>query len=141
MDHPDSPLAANWVLGELFGLMNTSGQTIEDIRVSPAKFSRLLDHIQDDNINTATAKSVLAQIFMTGGEPDEIIKHNGLEQISDPEALVQIINQILETHPEEVAAYRAGKTALLGWFFGQVMQQTGGQANPELVKELLDQKL
>lgn len=141
MDQPEPELAANWILGELYGLMNASGQTIEEVKTTPESLAALLDLLQQAKINHATAKSILAQMFQTGEGPGGIIREGGLEQVSDYETLAQVVAAVLAAHPEEVEAYRSGRTVLRGWFFGQVMQQTEGQANPAIVQELLDQKL
>jgi Asp-tRNA(Asn)/Glu-tRNA(Gln) amidotransferase B subunit len=76
-----------------------------------------------------------------GGDPLAIIEGRGLEQISDATALETEIEAVIEAHPEEVEAYRGGKVGLLGFFVGQVMKRTKGQANPELVNEILRGKL
>jgi len=141
MDQPDPVLAAHWIVGELFGLMNASGETITDIRVSPGDLADLLDLLQAGRINNATAKAVLAQMFESDSPPQDIIREGGLEQISDRETLAKIVDSVLAQHPVEVAEYQNGKSVLRGWFFGQVMTETGGQANPAIVQELLDEKL
>ena len=141
MDQPDPGLVANWIVGELFGLMNATGQTITEIQISPADLADLLDLLQTGRINNATAKTVLAQMFENGRHPQDIIHEGGLEQISDRKTLARIVESVLEGHPVEVAEYEGGKSVLRGWFFGQVMAETGGQANPSVIRELLDEKL
>jgi aspartyl-tRNA(Asn)/glutamyl-tRNA(Gln) amidotransferase subunit B len=141
MPNPDAPLAANWITGELFGLMNAQHQTIAEVRISAPSLAALLDQIQKEIINNATAKFIMMEMFTSGAAPEAIIREQGLSQISDREALVGVIDKILAAHPQEVEAFRAGKTTLKTWFFGQVMQETAGQANPAVVKELLEEKL
>ncbi len=141
MTSPDPALAANWITGELFGLLNASGQSIRKIQVFPSDLAKLLLQIQKGRVNNATAKSILAQMFAEGSDPLTIIKESGLQQISDRTAIAKIVDQVLSTHPEQVTAYRQGKTALRQWFFGQVMQKTGGQANPGVVRTVLEEKL
>jgi len=141
MDQPDPDLAANWVLGELFGLMNLNGEQITDINLKPDALASLLGLLQEDKINNATAKSVLAAMYETGKAPVEIIHKDGLEQVSDHETLAKVVSEVLAAHPEEVEAYRAGKVVLRQWFFGQVMGLTGGQANPAIVQKLLEEML
>ena len=141
MTLPDAVLAANWIVGELFSLMNAAGETVNEISVFPVALASLLDQLQHEIINPSTAKIVLAQTFHTGKNPDAIVREGALEQISDRETLSRILEKILATHPEEVAAFRSGKTALRAWFFGQVMQHTGGKANPSIVQTLLDENL
>jgi aspartyl-tRNA(Asn)/glutamyl-tRNA(Gln) amidotransferase subunit B len=141
MDQPNPGLAANWTLGELYGLMNIDDQQITRIRVTPEDLAKLMDLLQKETINNATAKSVLAQMYVTGTAPGDIIREEALEQVSDPDSLAQVVNAVLTAHPEEVKAYHNGKTALRSWFFGQIMRQTSGQANPTVVQALLDKKL
>ncbi len=141
MPQPDPTLVANWILGDLFALMNASSQRINDIRLSPRALASLINLLQKDRINNATAKSVLSKSFTSGDDPLKIIQDNSLEQVSDQKALTEIIKNLLSAHPQEVKAYRNGKTQLRQWFFGQVMQQTSSQANPAVIQELLDKHL
>ena len=141
MAKPDALLAANWIIGELFGLLNVHHETIEEVQISGSSLASLLDQIQKAVINNATAKMILAEMFSSGAAPNDIIHEQGLAQISDREVLAGFIEKILAAHPQEVDAFHAGKTALKTWFFGQVMQITAGQANPVVVQELLEEIL
>ena len=115
--------------------------SLAEVPLQPHHLADLMDTLMQDTINAATAKSVLAEAFLTGKSPIDLIRSHGLQQISDREVLEKIVSDILAAHPDEVNAYRSGKTTLVGWFLGQVMQQTQGKANPGLVKTLLDEKL
>ena len=141
MSQPDPSLVANWITGELFGLMNISGQTMKEIIIEPRDLASLLDMLQNGEVNITTAKSVLSLMFDTGEKPALTIQKEGLGQISDRQILENIVEGVLSAHPDEVASYQEGKTGLREWFFGQVMQQTRGQANPSVVKSLLEEKL
>jgi len=141
MTQPDPELAANWILGELFGLLHANGRNIDETQITPKALATVLSLIQEERVNNATAKSVLGTMYKTGKDPKVIIREESLEQISDKEALAKVISQVLASHPEEVSAYRSGKTTLRQWFFGQVMRATGDQANPSVVEELLKEKL
>jgi aspartyl-tRNA(Asn)/glutamyl-tRNA(Gln) amidotransferase subunit B len=141
MRHPDPSLAANWVSGELFGLMNANGLTIDAIKVQPESLAGLLDLLIEDKVNIATTKTVLAKMMSSGREADVIIDESGLTQVSDRETLAAVVDKVILENPEEVRAYREGKVALRQWIFGQVMRRTGGQANPGIVQELLKEKL
>jgi len=121
--------------------MNANGQTITEIKVAPSNLAFLLENIQSDQVNTPTGKNILARTFESGEKAEDIIKQGHFGQISDLETLSNIIDTVLSTNPQEVAAYRAGKTPLWQWFFGQVMAATRGQANPSLVEDLLKEKL
>ena len=137
MSSPDAALAANWVTGELFGLLNASGAAIDDLQIEPAGLAGLLDLLMAGRVNNATAKTVLGRMVSTGQSAAAIIEKEGLAQVSDREAIAAVVQQVLAAHPEEVRAYRTGKVALRQWFFGQVMRQMRGQANPGIVQELL----
>ena len=140
MRQPGPNLAANWILGELFGLLNAVGKNIDEIHLMPGNLALLLDQLQSAKINIPTAKAVLAKIFDTREKPEEVIQQDSLEQISNREELEKIVDTVFQEHPEEWKAFRAGKIVLGSWFFGQVMQQTGGKANPVIVQELLEEK-
>jgi len=141
MEQPDPSLAAYWILGELFGLLNLKNVQIGDSALGPETLASLLDLLQEGRINKATAKSILAVAYETGKQPGDIMREKGLEQVSDRQALAEVVKNVLTAHPGEVQAYRAGKAALRQWFFGQIMRQTGGQANPVVVQKLLEEML
>ncbi|MBG0788256.1 MAG: Asp-tRNA(Asn)/Glu-tRNA(Gln) amidotransferase subunit GatB [Anaerolineaceae bacterium] len=141
MQLPDPGLAANWVSGELFGIMNAKGTAIDALPLSPTALAGLLDLLQADKINKATAKTVLEKMAATGQGALAIIEAEGLAQVSDREAIAEVVRQVLAEHPDEVQAYREGKEALRQWFFGQVMRQMLGKANPGVVQDLLKEYL
>jgi aspartyl-tRNA(Asn)/glutamyl-tRNA(Gln) amidotransferase subunit B len=131
---------ANWLLNDLFRLLNERGRTIRDAP-APAAVVELLALLEQGTCNQAGAREVLAEMLDGGDAPADIIAARGLAQLSDEAALAAIIDDIIRDNPEPVANYRAGKSTLMGWFVGQVMRATRGQANPALVNELLRQKL
>jgi len=141
MPQPDPFLASNWIIGELFGLIHAEGSDIREISVPPGDFASLLNQIILGKVNLPTGKSILASMLNTGKDPEEIIHDAGLEQITDQEKLEEIVESVINAHPEEIAAYQHGKMALRSWFVGQVMQQTGGKANPAMVQKILEEKL
>ena len=141
MPQPDAGLAANWVSGELFGIMNATNMLVDTLPISPAALAGLLDLLQQGKINNATAKTVLEKMVATGQQALTIIEAEGLAQISDREAIAEVVRQVLAEHPDEVQAYHEGKVALRQWFFGQVMRQMRGKANPGVVQELLQETL
>ena len=132
---------ANWVSGELFGLMNEAGIGIEAVGVSPQALAELVKMVGSGEINNNTAKSVLAEMFSTGKSAPEIVSARGLAQISDTGSVRGLVSQVLDENPEQVAEYLDGKEAILRWLFGQVMRAAGGRANPEVVREELGRQL
>ncbi len=141
LTYADPKTVANWVINNLFSLMNDHKQTIDVIRITPAGLGELLTLVDQGTINSSTAKEVLADMFTSGQSAAAIVEAKGLAQISDEAALAAIIAQIVTENPEQVAAYRGGKTKLMGWFVGQVMRATRGKANPALVNQLLKSAL
>ena len=101
----------------------------------------MLKRISDGTISKKIAKTVLADIWDSGKDADEIIKNQGLVQIQDESLIENIAQKILETNPDQVAAYKAGKDKLFGFFVGQVMKETQGKANPKSVNNILKKLL
>jgi len=134
-------LVANWVSGELFGLLNQSNTEIKASPVSPRALAGLLNFIVTGVINATTAKSVLAEMFTTGQPAEIIIKAQGLQQISDGGSIAGLVSQVLDENPEQVASYLNGKEAISRWLFGQVMRLAKGQANPQILQAELERQL
>ncbi|RMH43308.1 MAG: Asp-tRNA(Asn)/Glu-tRNA(Gln) amidotransferase subunit GatB [Deltaproteobacteria bacterium] len=133
--------AANWIQGDLTAALHRAGRSVADCPVSPAHLAELIGLLEDDAISGPIAKRVLARAFATGESPVAIVERDGLRQISDAGAIEAIARDIVAAHPDQVAAYRAGKTKLLGYFVGQVMKATGGKANPAAVNDVLKRLL
>jgi aspartyl-tRNA(Asn)/glutamyl-tRNA(Gln) amidotransferase subunit B len=133
--------AANWVTGVLFGLMNQSGESIEQVRITPEQFTGLVRLVETGSINQNTGKAVLAEMYASGQPAEAIVAARGLEQISDQAQLAGLVQQVLDENPEQVQDYLSGKEGLLNWLFGQVMRLTKGQANPQVVRGELETQL
>lgn len=134
-------LAANWVLGEFTRLLNEGGLTARESLVSPEDLAELLQILESGKINNNQAKEVFAEMFSTGAAAPKIIAEKGYEQISDPDEIARIIDDVIEENSKQVEAYRAGNAKLFGFFVGQVMKASGGKANPKIVNEQLKLKL
>ena len=134
-------MVANWIINNLFALINESQQEITSIRVTPEGLVSLLKLVDEETISHNSAKDVLVEMFKTGKAPDAIVGERGLAQISDEQALEHIVNKVLELNAQQVQAYLEGKEQLQGWFVGQVMRETRGKANPELANELVTKLL
>ena len=133
--------AANWIISQLFGLLNEAGQEIEQNRVTPEKLVGLIKLISDGAININTGKSVLAEMFASGESAEAIVKAKGLAQVSDEGAIAAAIDRALADNPDQLAAYLGGKETIAKWFFGQVMKAMSGKANPAVVQRKLEEKL
>ena len=137
----DPKTVANWLINNLFALMNESGQSITQIRVSPHGLVALIDLVEEGTISHNTAKDVLTEMFESGRPALAIVEEKALSQISDEAALAVIVEKVLEENPEQVETYLGGKKQIRSWFVGQVMRATRGKANPQLVNHLLSEKL
>jgi aspartyl-tRNA(Asn)/glutamyl-tRNA(Gln) amidotransferase subunit B len=133
--------AANWITNDLFRLMNEANRTIDRIDVTPSGLVKLLALVDAGTINAGTARDVLARMVATGRAAADIVAEQGLGQISDEAALAAIVAEVVAGNPRELGLYREGKTTLKGWFVGQVMRATRGQANPALVNTLVERAL
>ncbi|GAB4498667.1 MAG: Asp-tRNA(Asn)/Glu-tRNA(Gln) amidotransferase subunit GatB [Anaerolineales bacterium] len=134
-------IAANWVMGELFGLLNQHGSGVESNPVSASNLGELLTLIAEGVINQNTAKSVLAEMFSSSKTADQIVTARGLRQISDASQLAGLIADVLAQNPQQVADYHNGKEALFNWLFGQAMRAAKGKANPEVLRAELQKQL
>ena len=133
--------AANWTMTTLMGMLNAKGVEISDSPVSAHEFSKLLGLLESSRINANAAKTVFEQMVETGQDPESIVKEKGLEQVSDQGELEAMVDEIINENPEEVQAYRDGKTKLFSFFMGQVMKKTRGKADPKVVTPMLKSKL
>ena len=137
----DPKLAANLLVGEIGSLLNKDNIKINESNLSSDNFNTLLKRISDGTISKKIAKTVLADIWDSGKDADEIIKNQGLVQIQDESIIQDIAQKILEANPDQVAAFKAGKDKLFGFFVGQVMKETQGKANPKSVNDILKKLL
>ena len=134
-------LVANWVIGELSGALNREGLEIDDSKVSATALAGLLTRIHDNTISGKIAKQVFEAMWDGGDDADEVIASKGLKQITDSSAIEVVVDEVIAANPGQVAEFRAGKDKLMGFFVGQVMQATKGQANPAQVNQILKEKL
>ena len=134
-------LAANWLLGEMRRLLNAHGQTIGQARIRPAQLAELIGLAESDTVTGPVAKDVLARMFDTGQDAAAIVQEQGLTQLGDRAAILEAVRQAIGDNSRAVADYRAGKQAALKFLVGQVMKQTRGRADPNLVADLLKQEL
>ncbi len=137
----DAKLAANWIGGDLSAALNKAGLEIGDSPISASALAGLLARIQDRTLSGKLAKQVFEAMWAGEGDADAVIAAKGLKQITDTSAIEALIDGIIAANPGQVEQYRAGKDKLFGFFVGQVMRASKGQANPEQVNELLKAKL
>ncbi len=137
----DPKLAVNWVTGNLFGALNKAGLSIKESPVPPESLVELLDLVEDGTISGRMAKEVFEEMMATGKDAADIVEEQGLEQITDGAEIEAAVDKVIAENPDQAADVRDGKEKTIGWFVGQVMQATGGKANPKMVNELLRKKL
>jgi aspartyl-tRNA(Asn)/glutamyl-tRNA(Gln) amidotransferase subunit B len=133
----DAKAASNWVMTEILRKLKEDDQPLSKSKVTPLALAELVNAVKSGAISGKIAKDVFEKMWASGEAPEAIIARDGLRQVSDQDALGTIIARILEENPVQVATYRSGKKGTLGWFVGQVMRETQGQANPKLVNEML----
>jgi aspartyl-tRNA(Asn)/glutamyl-tRNA(Gln) amidotransferase subunit B len=134
-------LAANWVLNELLFLLNEAHKEITESPVSARNLAELLVLIDRGTVSGKMAKEILGEMFSSGKRAEEVMSTKGLAQINEPEKIAAVAREIMSSNRKQVEQYRSGKKATFGWFVGQVMKATGGQANPKLVQEVLKKEL
>jgi aspartyl-tRNA(Asn)/glutamyl-tRNA(Gln) amidotransferase subunit B len=140
----EAKAVANWITGEVFRLMNKADverQDIARIRVTPEALVALIGMVERGAINSNTAKDVLEVLFDEGGDPQGVVRERGWGQVSDAGALAEMVGLVLESNPDAVEQYLAGKEATAKWLMGQVMRQMRGKANPQLARKLLNARL
>ena len=140
-ENSDVKLATNWITGELFALLNEKNLEITDSPISSNNLSKLINLIKNGTISGKIAKTIFELMADGDKDPYKIVEEKGLKQQSDPKELEKIIDKIISENPENVEAYKSGKNKLFGFFVGQIMKNSGGKANPQLVNEILKKKL
>lgn len=135
--------AANWITGDLFGLLNQQGLPVEVAaeRIKAAELADLIRATADGRLNLASARALLAEAFAGGASLAELLLAADRQQISDAAVIAELVRRTLEQNPEQVRLYLAGKETVSRWFFGQVMRLSGGRANPQVVQVELQRQL
>ena len=132
---------ANWITGEIFSWLNRNKSSFSALPILPVLFAELLNATERGEINLPTAKAVLSEMLSSGQSAGQIIAMRGLQQISDGNFIATLVAQVLAENPQEIASYLSGKENLANWFFGQVMRQAGGKANPAMLRDELKRQL
>ena len=137
----DAKKVSNWVIADLYGLLNEAGIELTESKVTPANLAGLVKLVDSGSISGKQAKTVLAEMSRSGKDPQAIAEEKGLQQISDTSAIETVVDEVIAEQPEAADKVRAGQTNTIGFLVGQVMRKTKGQANPGVVNELLRKKL
>ena len=132
---------ANWITGDLFGLLNQAGIGIQEAKVGPGRLAELISMLAAGTVNQSTARSVLAEMFATGRPAAQIVEQGGLSQIGDSGEIAGLVQRVLEQNPEPTENYLKGKEQVLNWLFGQVMRAAQGRADPQVLRQELTKQL
>ena len=137
----DVKLATNWIIGELFAVLNDKNLEITQSPISAKNLSKLINLIKDGTISGKIAKTIFELMLDGDKDPQKIVEEKGLKQQSDPKAIEALIDKIINDNREKAIEYKQGKEKLFGFFVGQAMKASGGKANPQLINEILKKKL
>jgi aspartyl-tRNA(Asn)/glutamyl-tRNA(Gln) amidotransferase subunit B len=137
----DPRAAANWMTGDLAGLLNEARVDLDSSTVTPQHLADLVGLIGEGAISSAGAKAALAEAFSTGEPIEAIVEAKGLRQVSDTSALEAIVDEVVQENPGPVEQFRGGKEGAINALVGQVMKKTKGSANPQVAAELLRRRL
>lgn len=137
----DPKACVNWLMGEFASQLSTDGIEIAKVPVSAENLAALLKLISKGTISGKIAKKVFATMWKEGGNPEEIVKAQGLVQISDTAELSKLVDEVVGKNPKAVEDFKAGKKKAVGALVGQIMKATKGKANPRVINELLNKKL
>ena len=141
IEKSDVKLSANWITGELFALLNENNLEISESPISPENLSKLINLISDGTISGKIAKTIFEIMSKEDKDPNIIVEEKGLKQESDPKALENLIQKVLSSNKDKVNEYKSGKDKLFGFFVGQVMKESKGKGNPQMINKILKEKL
>ena len=137
----DAKKVANWLMGDFFAMLKRKNINIEESPVTAENLGALVELIEKNVISGKIAKDVFEIMSETGDSPAKIVEEKGLKQVTDAGAIEAIVDRVIAENQDKVGAYKGGKTGLMGWFVGQVIKESKGKANPQVVNSLLAEKL
>ena len=137
----DAKLCANWMTSGFAAALNKDGLSVNESPVSAPMLAGMIKRLMDDTISGKIAKQVFEAMWNGEGSADEIIEAKGLKQITDTGAIEALVDEVLANNPDQVQAYKDGQEKMMGYFVGQIMKASGGQANPGQVNKMLKEKL
>ena len=137
----DPKRISNWLMNDVLRMLNERGLAAGELRLTPEYLAEIIRLVDAGTINTSTGKALLEKVQASGLAPTAIVEQEGLAQVGDRDAIQAVCAQIIVENPGQVASYRGGKTGLMGWFVGQVMRSSGGKADPQLARSILEELL
>ncbi|WP_135449510.1 Asp-tRNA(Asn)/Glu-tRNA(Gln) amidotransferase subunit GatB, partial [Planococcus citreus] len=133
----DAKLASNWLMGEVSAYLNAQNKELEGTELTPEGLAGMIKLISEGTISSKIAKKVFKELIEKGGDPNKIVKAQGLVQISDENVLLEYVTNTLDANPQSIEDYKNGKDRAIGFLVGQIMKATKGQANPPLLNKIL----
>ena len=137
----DAKKVVNWIIADLFGLMNEAGVELAETRIAPEQLAQLVKMVDDKTINGKQAKTVLAAMFESGDDPAKIADDKGMKQVTDTGAIEALVDEVIAAEPDAAQKVRDGNMGTIGFLVGAVMKKSKGQANPGMVNDLLRERL
>jgi len=137
----EAKLASNWITSDIVGYLKANKLSFSDLKLSPENLSEMISLISNNTISGKIAKEILPELIQKNISPKKLVKEKGLSMISASSSILPRIDEVITEHPDDVQAFRNGKTKLLGFFVGQLMKRTKGKADPKLANKLLAEKL
>ena len=137
----DPKNSANWIMGNVSRVLNDEGISIEEFSVSPARLAELMKSVSDGSISISAARTVFDEMLTDESSVGSVIEKLGLKQMSDSSEIDKIVQEVIDSNPDEAERYKSGEAKLKGWFVGQIMRASHGKANPQIANESLDRLL
>jgi aspartyl-tRNA(Asn)/glutamyl-tRNA(Gln) amidotransferase subunit B len=137
----DPKRVSNWLMNDVLRMINEKGNSASELKLTPVYLADIIKLVDSGTVNTSTGKALLDKVEASGQAPATIVQAEGLAKVSDQEAIRTICAEVLAESPEQVNAYKGGKTTLIGWFVGQVMKKMRGKADPQVAKAVLEELL
>ena len=137
----DPKVISNWLMNDVLRLIRERNLNAGQLKLQPRHLAAIIHMVESKAITNSTGKDLLEKVEETGQDPERLVEEEGLGKVSDEETLRAHVKEILAANPEQVATYQGGKTTLIGWFVGQVMRQTQGQADAQLSRKILEELL
>ena len=137
----DKKNIVNWLTTDVLGYLKAENLELPQAKLTPENLVEMLGLIDNKTISGKIGKELIIQMLKTGASAQQLVETSGRRQITDASALQKIVQEVLDANPQQLAQYRSGKTALKGYFVGETMKKTKGQAAPQLVNQILDKLL
>jgi aspartyl-tRNA(Asn)/glutamyl-tRNA(Gln) amidotransferase subunit B len=137
----DPKRVSNWLLNDVMRMLNEQNKQVDQLNLKPSYLVEIIKLVDAKTVNTTTGKVLLEKVETSGKSPVDIVKAEGLAKVTDSDAIRNICAEVVAENPEQVVSYSKGKVTLIGWFVGQVMRKSGGKADPEVVRMILEELL